>query len=330
MAVWETRKRVVPPPIPSPKQKTVTKVPLDASDRNSAIHETNSQERDIRVRRGETLYAISRRHGAPLRALIERNGLRPPYRLAAGTRLRIPSVRVYTVGLGDTVNGLSRRFAVSPARIIRINRIKTADYRLYTGQKLILPRNRWASGAISIRPVSPGAVLKPVPPSNLRKPSMTARPLTNVSASPAGPKASRQVAKKDSAPPRRSGAFQWPIRGKVLSTYGAKGGGLYNDGINIAARDGAPVRAAESGVVAYAGNELRGYGNLLLVRHSGGWVSAYAHTRKILVAKGQVVRRGQTIARVGRSGTVNRPQLHFELRRGPHAVNPLRYLRKKG
>jgi murein DD-endopeptidase MepM/ murein hydrolase activator NlpD len=104
---------------------------------------------------------------------------------------------------------------------------------------------------------------------------------------------------------------------------------LFNDGINIAGREGMPVRAAESGVVAYTGNELRGYGNLLLIRHSGGWVSAYAHNRTILVAKGQVVRRGQTIAEVGRSGAVTRPQLHFELRRGPRAVDPVRYLKKR-
>jgi len=122
----------------------------------------------------------------------------------------------------------------------------------------------------------------------------------------------------------------WPLRGRLLSTFGAKGGGQFNDGINIAGRAGDPVRATETGIVAYAGNELRGYGNLLLIRHSGGWVSAYAHNREILVTKGQVVRRGQTVARVGRSGAVTRPQLHFELRRGPRAINPVPYLSKRG
>ena len=131
-------------------------------------------------------------------------------------------------------------------------------------------------------------------------------------------------------PPPRSGKFIWPLRGRVLSAFGAKGGGRFNDGINIAGKDGDSIKAAEAGIVAYAGNELRGYGNLLLVRHAGGWVSAYAHTQKILVAKGQTVRRGQTIAQVGRTGGVSTPQLHFELRRGPRAVDPLRYLGRKG
>jgi murein DD-endopeptidase MepM/ murein hydrolase activator NlpD len=312
----------------------VTKVPLAppgraATGRVTGGNVATSRERDIRVQKGETLYAISRRYGVPLRALIDANGLKPPYRLATGTRLRIPATRVYIVGQGDTVNRIARRFSVNPARIVRENRIKTVGYRLYPGQKLILPQRG------SIRRPSPtrrlGRVVEPkyFPPAVVPAP----RPQTSVAAIPAVPAPPssarvRRAGKKSRPPPPRSGAFQWPVRGKVLSSYGAKGGGLYNDGINIAARAGAPVRAVESGVVAYTGNELRGYGNLLLVRHSGGWVSAYAHTRKILVVKGQVVRRGQTIARVGQSGAVNRPQLHFELRRGPHAVNPLRYLGK--
>ncbi len=112
----------------------------------------------------------------------------------------------------------------------------------------------------------------------------------------------------------------------MISGFGAKGGGRYNDGINIAAGSGAIIRAAENGIVAYAGNELRGYGNLLLVRHADGWISAYAHIGDFLVRRGQVVKRGQPIGRVGSSGAVNRPQLHFELRRGRRAVDPRRHL----
>jgi murein DD-endopeptidase MepM/ murein hydrolase activator NlpD len=111
-----------------------------------------------------------------------------------------------------------------------------------------------------------------------------------------------------------------------VSGFGSKGGGLYNDGINIAAESGAFVRAAENGIVAYAGNELRGYGNLLLIRHADGWISAYAHAGEFLVRRGQVVKRGQTIARVGNTGAVAQPQLHFELRRGRKAVDPTLHL----
>jgi murein DD-endopeptidase MepM/ murein hydrolase activator NlpD len=122
--------------------------------------------------------------------------------------------------------------------------------------------------------------------------------------------------------------FIWPVNGDVISDFGAKGDGLFNDGINIAAARGTPVRAAESGVVAYAGNELRGFGNMLLIRHPDGWVTAYAHTEEMLVQKGERVGKGQVIARVGATGSVSRPQLHFELRKGKKAVDPLQYLRR--
>jgi murein DD-endopeptidase MepM/ murein hydrolase activator NlpD len=116
------------------------------------------------------------------------------------------------------------------------------------------------------------------------------------------------------------------VRGRILSTFGPKADGLHNDGINIAARAGAPVIAAENGVVVYAGNELRGFGNLLLVRHADGWITAYAHLDKMLVKKGQKVTRGQAIGTVGTSGGVSQPQLHFEIRRGTQAVDPAKFL----
>jgi murein DD-endopeptidase MepM/ murein hydrolase activator NlpD len=129
---------------------------------------------------------------------------------------------------------------------------------------------------------------------------------------------------------RSSGTFLWPVTGKVVSEFGPKEDGLHNDGINIAAPLGTPVRAAENGVVVYAGNELRGFGNMLLIRHADGFVSAYAHNESLLVKRGDTVTRGQTIARVGASGNVTSPQLHFELRRGTEAVDPREYLGSSG
>jgi Membrane proteins related to metalloendopeptidases len=122
--------------------------------------------------------------------------------------------------------------------------------------------------------------------------------------------------------------FLWPVSGDVISAFGPKGNGLFNDGINIAAARGAPVRAAEGGVVAYAGNELRGFGNMILIKHPDGWVTAYAHAEELIVAKGERVSKGQVIARVGSTGNVDAPQLHFEMRKGKKAVDPLRYLRR--
>ena len=127
-------------------------------------------------------------------------------------------------------------------------------------------------------------------------------------------------------PSRAASKFLWPVRGKVIARYGPREGGLHNDGINIAAPRGSTVRAAENGVVAYAGNELRGYGKLVLIRHQGGWITAYAHNDTLLVNRGDTVRRGQAIGKVGSSGNVGQPQTHFEIRRGTKVVDPLKYL----
>jgi murein DD-endopeptidase MepM/ murein hydrolase activator NlpD len=131
-------------------------------------------------------------------------------------------------------------------------------------------------------------------------------------------------------PSKLSGkGFLWPLSGKIISRYGRKARGLHNDGINIAAPRGTPVRAAQNGVVAYYGNELRGFGNLILIKHDKGYMTAYAHADKVLVKRGQRVKRGQVIARVGSSGSVAVPQLHFEIRKGRRPVNPARYLNRR-
>ncbi len=125
------------------------------------------------------------------------------------------------------------------------------------------------------------------------------------------------------APPKRQGRlFDWPVAGKVISKFGPKKGGLHNDGINIAAPAGTPVRAAESGVVAYTGGDLKGFGKLVLIKHQDGYVTAYAHNSQVLVRRGETVRRGDVIARVGETGNVDTPQLHFEIRKEAKPVDP--------
>ncbi len=120
--------------------------------------------------------------------------------------------------------------------------------------------------------------------------------------------------------------FRWPVRGRVIPAFGPKPNGLQNDGINLAVPEGTPVKAADDGVVAYAGNELKGYGNLVLVRHANGFVTAYAHASDILVKRGDSVKRGQVIAHSGQTGNVTSPQLHFEIRKGATPVDPAQYL----
>jgi murein DD-endopeptidase MepM/ murein hydrolase activator NlpD len=123
--------------------------------------------------------------------------------------------------------------------------------------------------------------------------------------------------------------FEWPVRGKVIASYGVTDFGRRNDGVNIAAPAGTPVRAAADGEVVYRGSELDGFGNLLLVKHAGGFVTAYAHNEAMLVKKGAKVRQGQVIAKVGQSGAVSSPQLHFEVRRNLKSIDPATLLSAK-
>jgi len=140
------------------------------------------------------------------------------------------------------------------------------------------------------------------------------------------PAMSSQEAVKSAEPAGSLPGFRWPVRGRVIAAFGPKPNGVQNDGINLAVPEGTPIKAAEDGVVAYAGSELKGYGNLVLVRHPNGFVTAYAHASDILVKRGETVKRGQVIAHAGQTGSVTSPQLHFEIRKGATPVDPSQYL----
>jgi murein DD-endopeptidase MepM/ murein hydrolase activator NlpD len=138
-----------------------------------------------------------------------------------------------------------------------------------------------------------------------------------------------RVANVDQLPtpdPMSGNSFRWPVKGRVISDFGTRPDGGHNDGIDVAVPQGTSVKAAENGVVAYAGNELKGYGNLVLIRHANNWVSAYAHNEEIMVKRGDKVRRGQIIAKAGATGAVSQPLVHFELRKGSRPVDPTKYM----
>jgi murein DD-endopeptidase MepM/ murein hydrolase activator NlpD len=259
-----------------------------------------------KVRPGDTVYGVARRFAVPVRAVIDANRLRPPYGLRVGQALHVPNPRRHVVRAGDTVYGVSRRYGVDPSQLVRLNAIK-APFAIAPGQHLTLP----AGGLGKTRSVTQTAAL-------------TAADATSPKPSPAA--VERPPAAIPQPPPRAGGKFLWPVRGRTIAGYGPKNDGRHNDGINIAAPRGAPVHAAENGVVAYIGNELRGFGNLILIKHAGGWVTAYAHNDGFLVRRGDTVRRGQAIARIGSSGSVATPQLHFEIRKGAQSVDPMRLL----
>lgn len=252
------------------------------------------------VRAGDTVYIIAQRHRVAVRDLIDQNWLPPPYRLRGGQTLTIPRVQIHPVVSGDTLYAISRSHRIDMYTVAAVNRIEP-PYTIRIGQRLRIPDRSKAHG---LKPSGSGS--EPAVSTSSPLPTATVMESTGTIVS--------------------SARFLWPLRGRVISRFGPKAGGLHNDGINIAANEGTPVVAADNGVVAYAGNELRGFGNLLLVRHAGGWTTAYAHTEKLLVKHGDRVKKGDVIARVGTTGRVSRPQLHFELRKGSDAVDPLRFL----
>lgn len=273
-----------------------------------------------RVALGDTVFGVSRRHGVPIRDVIEVNKLTPPFTLKVGQELLIPKPRRHVVQPGDTVYGISRGYRVDLTELVRLNRI-AAPYTISPGQDLILPT--FAGAGTS----EPGLAASASMQAGASPTAGSVAGATQTAALPSTvPPTPELPAAIPTPPPRSDGKFLWPLRGQLIDGYGSKDGGLHNDGINIAAPRGTPIHAADNGVIAYAGNELRGFGNLILIKHAGGWVTAYAHTDEILVQRGAVVSRGQVIARTGNSGNVSRPQLHFEIRQGTRAVDPMRLL----
>lgn len=276
----------------------------------------------------------------------------------AKMRSHAPKSAFYRVERGDTMASIARDLGVSKAAIIDINGLDDPDA-LRPGQRILVPRvaSRPKAGwrSMTVRdddaPATPRRSRTRLPePRDLDAPADEIDPRLAGARyySFDGPRskpgdvrvaydASDAVdldaayvpvvrAHKSYQVSRSAGSFVWPVRGRVISAFGGDESGQRNDGINIAAEAGTPVKAAESGVVVYAGNELSSYGNLLLIRHPSGYVTAYAHNGKITVAKNDIVKRGQKIAVVGATGKVDRPQLHFEIRRGDKPVDPEGYL----
>lgn len=282
---------------------------------------------------GDTIYGVAQRMHVPTQSLIDANGLKPPYRLTPGQQLTAPGSGNYDPDLaatttapaanGDTYTGTPPRVPTS------------------TGGSIAMEDLSPAAGGANASTRAPAATTAPAatqsaesPPPPIEDETQSDLPLTP-SVKPAAPESAPQASEtKDVAaiPSATSsdGRFQWPLQGKIISRFGAKNGGQHNDGINIAAKEGAKVYAADNGTVAYAGNELKGFGNLLLIRHADGWITAYAHNEKLLVKKGDKVTRGQPIALVGATGNVDSPQLHFEIRRGSDPVDPLQHLASQG
>src|SRR3954447_1860600 len=266
----------------------------------------STQAQHYRVQPGESLSQIADRLGGGLSVLGQANGIPKPYNVHTGQFLVVPprapaaqrataaaeNGTVETLRRGETLSALAARHGLGLGDILAANPgLKPAKAR--PGQKVRVP----------------GDVVMPAAP-------------------PMSPQEGALVQGASRAkPPSLSGdGFVWPARGKVVNGFGDKKDGTRNDGLNIAAPAGSPVLASENGIVVYADDKLPGYGNMLLIRHAGNFTTAYAHAQTLLVKVGDRVKRGQKIATVGTTGGLRTPQLHFELRTGPNAIDPQRYL----
>lgn len=303
----------------------------------------------VQVGPGDTVYELSRRHRVPVPAIIRANGLEPPYLLQVGQRIELPRGKQHQVVQNDTLYSIAQGNDVSVYELARLNGID-APFTIRLGEILVIPSpdkpvNASATSVTSTGRNKPAPTItaevlapQPAPAQSVAPPKDEPKQIASTPApTESTPVTGGQIAVTPPSKPQvpvpppaaRTGkGFIWPVRGPLLSNFGTKDGGLRNDGINIIAPKGAPVTAAENGVVAYAGNEIRGFGNLLLIKHDGGYVTAYAHNDNLLVARGQRVKRGQKIATVGSTGSVSRPQLHFEIRKGRRPQDPEKYLRK--
>ena len=311
----------------------------------------------VTLQAGETVHTIAQRYGVPASEILRANNMADASRIAPGTRLLIPtyqaagvapssqlarpapayspastrarapvsaparSGQVHVVNAGDTLYSLGRRYSTTHAAIAQANSIAD-NASLRVGQRVNIPGGATATASAprSSTPFSPAPSQRaetsaPVRTASLQQPEP---PQKVAAVTPAEPEETRSLG--------GSPQFRMPVRGRIISGYGPKANGQHNDGINLAVPEGTEVKAAEDGVVAYAGNELKGYGNLVLLRHSDGWMTAYAHNSQLLVKRGDSIKRGQNVARAGQTGGVTSPQVHFEIRKGSAPVDPTKYL----
>ena len=229
--------------------------------------------------------------------LAELNNIKKPYNIRIGQRLKVMTTQsvsnngIYIVKSGDNLSTIASNHNMTLNEIANLNNLKK-PYTLKVGQKLKLGNANIVASSKQIEKKQPV-------------------------------KQQKQSQQKNS----NTISFAWPVKGEIISSFGNKANGLYNDGINISAANGTDFKATEDGVVAYVGNELRGYGTIILIKHNNNWISAYAHCGSVKVARGDKVSKGQVIGTVGKTGNVSTPQLYFSLRSGRQAVDPIKYLK---
>ena len=336
------------PPQTQPSAEVTGSIPHQTYPSQARPNVQTAAGTAVTVAPGETLAALSRRYHVSVAAIMRVNGITNPNSLQVGQRVIIPSrggsfaaaprptavasaprtvpsapsfAGFHVAGPGDTLSKIARRYRVSVSDLAKANRIPPYA-RIKMGERLVIPAHVSAAPRAPVVPPQRTAQAAPVQQAPKQVASIPPQPQHQANlATPA-------VELPASATKAATGTaiFRWPVRGRIVTAFGPKPNGQRNDGINIAVPEGTPIKAAEAGEVAYAGNELKGYGNLVLVRHKNGFVTAYAHASELLVKRGDKVKRGQVIAKAGQTGNIGSPQLHFEIRKGSKPVDPSPYL----
>lgn len=279
---------------------------------------------EYRARAGDTVYSVALMFGVNPSEVARLNDLRTPYALREGQMLRLPSV--------TRKSSIAKRAQSAP--VVSVER-EVLEPPVQASSSPPSPAQKPEAIAQDSTPAvddsrkSNDFLRQPPQETATQKVAQTqdlaSQPKQSASA-PAAKSQPKPLQMVNDIPRRASSKFMRPVEGDIILDYGPKSNGQHNDGINIKAAKGTPVKAAENGVVVYAGNALKGSGNLVLVRHEDQWITAYAHMQDIKVAKGDIVRRGEAVGSVGATGSVSSPQLHFEVRRGTEAINPKNYL----
>jgi len=269
------------------------------------------------VAAGESLIGISRRYGTTLTKLAHLNGISPYTRVSVGDRIKVPGGRSAAAPAPRAAQAQPQyqQPQYQPQRVAT-----AAPAPQLARPQVTQPVSQQATWPNNTAPSVAPARTIPIERAPAAEPTQSVRMATQET--PKAEPAPEKVAEPAGAMP----SFRWPVHGRVIAAFGSKPNGAQNDGINIAVPEGTQIKAADDGVVAYAGNELKGYGNLVLIRHSNGYVSAYANASELLVKRGDTIRRGQVIAHSGQTGNVTSPQLHFEIRKGSTPVDPTKFL----
>ena len=305
--------------IPAPKANTVKTVNIEKNNKQDTTQNTISYI-TYTVKSGDNLSTIASNYGMSTSELADLNNIESPYKIKIGQKLKIEynkktgGVRIgqtikikennatgnalttYVVKSGDNLTKIAKNNDMTLQELVELNEIKS-PYIIKPGQKL------------KVSSSEPIIVVQ-----------QTTKTNDNT-------KKTEVVQRKQIKTQKKTLSFAWPVKGDIVSSFGNKANGLYNDGINIGASKGTKFKACEDGVVAYVGNELRGYGTIILIKHDDNWISAYAHCDSVNVSRGDMVDKGQVIGTVGDSGNVSSPQLYFSLRKGREAVDPVKYLK---